>query len=425
MRLYIPETLKTYGLIIALIAGSFWFTWKFVPPPPPSTITFAAGSLEGDYYAFAKIYQEKLKAQGIDLVILETKGSVDNINLIQEGKADAGFSQTGIRSEIAGNDVQSLGSLYYEPLWVFVPRTMDINDDLKALEGKTIAVGQEGSGTYILANQLLNLNGLGDKVTRLDLSSIDAVPKLKTGELDALFTVGRASSETIQALLKTEDLKAMSFDRADGYTKILPYVSKVTLHEGSISLSSNTPDQSIDLISPVAQLIVSPDFNGSLKSLLVRLAAETHNQDELFSDTGQFPTAQYVDFPLADEASRFFKYGPNIVQRYLPFWFADLVNRMVVLLIPLLGVMIPLLKIASPTYRWRIRSKIYRWYKALKAIEFEKPSEDEDVHDTLKTLSKIEKDVKKTKVPLSYSDELYNLRLHIQMVRQNLESQKK
>ena len=263
-----------------------------------------------------------------------------------------------------------------------------------------------------------------DDTTLLEISGQNAIDALKKGTVDAAVFVAKPSAATIQTLMHDKSLHLLSFDRAYGYTSTYKFLSKVTLNEGVIDMAQNIPNKSVPLLSPVAQLAAHKDFHGALKTLLVSTTMDIHKDATLLSTKGQFPTLDFIDLPIASEATRYFTYGPNILQRFLPFWLVDMISRMVVMLIPLLGVMLPLIKLASPTYRWRTRSKIYKWYKSLKKMEETANASDADLDEILAALSKIDADVKKTIVPLSYADELYNLRLHIQMIKDHVERNK-
>lgn len=415
----IPETIKTYGVIAILIVLSFWVASRFVPPPPPSQITIATGSNKGDYYRYAQTYKEALIKDGVEVRILETAGSKENIALLNAEKADVAFIQGGLSNEENSQNIQALSSLYYEPLWVFT-RGQKRYDDIKDLKNKTIAIGTQGSGTYSLSEQLLNMNGIKDTATLSELSGEKAAQALKAGNIDAAFFIAGAHSPLIKDLLKDDNIQLLSFRHVDAYIRLLPFLSKVTLNEGVIDIARNIPDRDIELISPVAQLTAHKNFNGALKTLLVSKAMDIHGQPDIFSDKGTFPTLSYIDFPVAEEAERYFKYGPSFLQRILPFWLADMISRMIVMLIPMLGIMLPLVKLASPTYRWRTRSKIYRWYKNLRKLEDDAKEEEANTNEVIEALDVIEREVKKTQVPLSYADELYNLRLHIKMIRERM-----
>ncbi len=418
--MHIPETIKTYGLIAVIIIFSFWFAARFIEPTPPKEITIAAGAVDGDYYRYAEIYQRKLADQGITLNILETAGSMENIKLLEERKADIAFVQSGLATAENAEYIETLGGLYYEPIWVFTRGEVNQGKDLQKLKGKKIAIGKPGSGTNAIARQLLALNDMLDNTTLVEISGQDAIDALKSGKVNAATFVAKPSAVMIKTLMRDPALKLMSFERAQGYTGTYPFLSKVTLNEGVIDMARNIPSQNVTLLSPVAQLTAHKDFHGALKTLLISTSIGIHNDATSLSAKGRFPTLDFIDLPIASEASRYFKYGPNVLQRFLPFWLADMISRMVVMLIPLLGVMLPLIKLASPTYRWRTRSKIYKWYKSLKKMEENATASEADIDEILAALAKIDAEVKKTIVPLSYSDELYNLRLHIQMIKDHL-----
>lgn len=419
--MHIPEAIKTYGIIILLIISSFWFFSRFIEPTPSKHLILAAGSIDGGYYKYAQLYKAALEEEGITVVVLQTSGSKDNIDLLNNGQADIAFVQSGVATDKDRDNIETLGSLYYEPLWIFSRNNYVSKEDLKNFNSKTLAIGPKGSGTNAIASQLLEINKLTDKVTLIEASGKEAVIGLQTNSIDAAFFVARSESSYIKELLSDPSVHLLPFERAQGYTKIFPFLSKVILNEGAIDMAENIPNKDIGLISPVAQLASRKGLNSALKTLLIDASMDIFNKASLFSVKGQFPTLDHADFPIAEEASRYFKYGPNFLQRVLPFWIADMISRMIVMLIPLLGIMLPLIKIASPTYRWRTRSKIYKWYKILKKIEDAKTKESYDLKETLDSLEKIDDEVKKTQVPLSYADELYNLRQHIKMIKKNLQ----
>ena len=215
----------------------------------------------------------------------------------------------------------------------------------------------------------------------------------------------------------------MSFERADAYTRLHHFLSRITLPEGIIDLQENIPPQDTVLLAATANLVAHHDFHPALISLILQATGEVHGDGSLFAQPGYFPNEQHLEFKLDEDASRYFKHGPPFLQRYLPFWTANLIDRLKVMLIPLLTLLIPLFKIMPPTYRWRVRKKIYRWYRELKTLDFKHPGKlpAEALHTSINRLNSIEEEVRKLTVPLSYSDELYNLRLHINLVRNKLQ----
>lgn len=412
----------SYGLIIILIAASFWVAAKFVEPAPEKKIVMAAGSKSGAYSQYAQAYKEGLARYGVELEVLETKGSGENLKLLQGGKADAAFVQSGMADEKMREGLEALSSLYYEPLWIFAHEDMRrVPDNLVDLKGKVLAIGTNGSGTQKVVKQLLAVNGVAAENTTLLPVSASAVRKGQVKQdVDVVFTVAGVSAKSVQDMFAAEDWQAVSLRRAAAYEKHFPFLSKVTLEEGVVSLEKNIPPADISLVSPVAMMIARDDLHAALKTLLMQVGTEVFAKEVPFKDEPGFPSQRYIDFDLSAEADRFFEEGFGFLNEALPFWIADMVGRLKVMLIPLLAVFLPLVKIAAPTYKWRIRSRIYRWYKNLQ--KWETVGSKDEVEAALKELRKIDDEVKATNVPLSYNDEVYNLRMHIQMVKDKLRS---
>jgi len=416
------DSLRIAVISIFVLLAGFVFAYQFVEPAPPREITIATGGPSGAYYAYAKRYQAILARQGIKLNVVQTAGSIKNIALLSSGQADVAFVQGGTGNAAANPVLVSLGSLYFEPLWVFVRADLDVTK-LSDLRGLKIAAGSEGSGTWAVVKQLLDINQVpSDAPVIQHLSSADAVRALMSGTIDAAFFVTSPTSPLVRDLLQQPTLKLMDFERAVAYTRQHRYLSAVTLHQGVISLSDNIPASDITLLAPAATLATRETLHPALQTLIVQAASEIHVSGGVFENPGQFPSTRYLDYPLSDDARRYLENGPSFLERYLPFWAAVLADRLKVMLIPLITLMIPLAKILPPAYRWRIRSRIYRWYKDLIRIEraTQNTPEGADRQAMLAELSAMADDVRDLHVPLSYTDEVYNLRLHIEMVMRTL-----
>ncbi|MEE9337775.1 MAG: TAXI family TRAP transporter solute-binding subunit [Methylococcaceae bacterium] len=415
------ELLITLGPAILLTIAGFWVAYQFVSPPPPKKIVITTGSDTGTYYKLAQQYRTALAKEGIELEILNSSGSKENIKRLLDKQADVAFIQGG-----TGNDegsLQSLGSLYYEPLWIFLRKDIDV-EKITDLSGLRIAIGQEGSGTRVLSTKLLNLNHINERSAQLlPLSSSDAATALAMAKCDAAMMVASSDSEIVQQLLHNEKVKLLELTRADAYTRLFPYLSKITLSEGIVDLEKNFPSRSINLLAPSANLVVNKDFNSALIVLLLRAADLIHNDKSLFSAEGDFPSVNSTAYPINEVAERFHTVGPPFLMRYLPFWPAVFIDRMIVMLVPLLALLLPLGKIMPPLYRWRIRSKIYRWYKELQEVDdaiHQQQLSSQQVESLNKDLIQIENEVNKVKTPLSYADQVYNLLLHIDLVKKKL-----
>lgn len=418
----IGDKLKTLlpGLLLVLLG--FVVAYQFVDPAPPSTLTFSAGSKQGAYYAHALAYRDYLERRGITVHVLESAGSEENVTRLEKGEADVAFVQSGIAAPDNGA-LSSLGSMYYEPLWVFV-RAGSRTRALNSLKGAVIAVGPQGSGTRVLSLQLLKENGVDESnTTLLPLSGSNAAAALLAGDVDAVFLVASATADTAWQLNGNDKVKLLSFDRAEAYTRRIATLSGLHLPEGSLDLLTNTPAQDMKLLAATATLMVKADLHPALQDQLMQAATFVHGGRSLFSVAGEFPTPLYAGMPLSKEAVRYYKSGPSFLQRYLPFWAATLVDRLKVMLLPFIALLIPLFKVMPPLYRWRVRSRIYRWYDELNRIDealgdgFEQALLDE--------LESIESEIRKVHVPLSYADELYSLRMHLALIRKSAEKMKR
>jgi TRAP transporter TAXI family solute receptor len=416
--------LKTFGPAIALTLIGFLIAWQFVNPAPPHTITIATGQADGAYYLFAERYREILAEASVTLEIRRTAGSLENLRLLEAGEVDLAFFQGGSGISTADSDITALGSLYYEPLWVFY-RHPEVARRLTDFQGKRLATGAAGSGTRELVRTLLEDNRIDSPAENLQaLGGKAAARALRQDAADAAFFVASPRSPLIQELLHDKTIRLMSFTRAAAYTDLNHALAAVTLPEGVIDLQANIPPQDVALLASTANLIARDDFHPALVSLLLQAATRVHSGGGLFEKPGEFPNGSHMDFPLNEDARRFYRHGPPLLQRYLPFWTANLVDRMIIMLVPLLTILVPLIKVMPPTYRWQVRRKIYRWYHELHAIDIQHPDQAPaaELAELLQRLDAIEEEVRKVKVPLSYSDELYNLRLHIGMLRNRLQA---
>ncbi|RLL52694.1 TAXI family TRAP transporter solute-binding subunit [Mariprofundus sp. EBB-1] len=416
IKLFVPATLLAlFGFVIA---------FQFVDPAPPMTLTFSAGQKGGAYYAHAESYRDYLRQHGIRVEIFDSAGSMENIERLKSGAADVAFVQSGLVSTKTAKTgvLQSLGSMYYEPLWVFLRQGVKAQF-LSELKGKRIAIGLPGSGTRVLALQLLSENGIDEKNSALlPLSSLDASKALIAAEIDAVMIVSAATSAAVQNLQQNTNVHLMPIKRAMAYTRRMDSISSVLLPQGALNLAANVPATDTPLLASAATLIVNESMHPALQALMMQAATDIHAGSSLFSTAGAFPTAQYAGLGLSTVAKNYYKSGPPLLQRYLPFWAATLVNRLKVMLLPFLVLLIPLFKVMPPLYRWRIRSGIYRWYEEIGKIDAEMMA---GYSESLQLdLDRIEMEIRKVKVPLSYAEELYDLRLHLALVRDQLEQAK-
>ncbi len=403
----------------------------FVEPPPPRKIVIASGSSNGAYFHYAQEYAEELQKEGLSVEVRETAGSVENLRLL--GQDGSGVSVAIVQSGVASpEDVprfRALGSLYREPLWVFYRGDKRL-ERLSELAGKRIGVGPAGSGTYAVATRMLAANGLieskptaGTPPAKLVQENVAAAAAaLQKGALDAAFFVAAFDAEYILSLLNDRNVRLMSFDQHESYHRRFRFLAPVTVPAGMVNLGQNIPGQDVALLAPTAMLTVRKDFHPALVPLLLTTATRIHGKGDELSSPGEFPSESYCDFPVSDDAKRYYESGLPVLQRLLPFWLASLADRAKVMLIPLVMLMMPLVRAAPPLMRWRTRRKIYLWYSDLREIDQRLVNglSGAELDRELARLRDIEHQVAFVDVPLSYMEEFYHLRLHLRMLQEHL-----
>ncbi|MCC7546224.1 MAG: C4-dicarboxylate ABC transporter substrate-binding protein [Burkholderiales bacterium] len=417
------ELWLTLGLAIVLVVGAFVLALRFVQPAPPRSLVMTTGQEDGGYHAFGCRYQSILARDGVSIELRSSAGSLENVARLTdpESDVDVGFLQAGTAFAVNAPELVSLGSLYYEPLWVFY-RGPAI-EDLDGLRGRKIAIGPNFSGVRALALQLLAVNDAVLPPTELlELDGNEAAQALARGDIGAALFVAPADSPAVMQLMATRGVRLLDFVRAEAYTRRFPYLTRLVLPRGAVDFVQDVPARDIVLIAPTANLLARRDLHPALAYLLMRAASELHAEAGMFNVRGEFPSNKNADFPLSAEASRYYTAGPPFLQRYMPFWAANLVDRMWVMILPLLAVLVPLARIVPALYSWRVRSRIYRWYARLKEIELqlEEKRSGEELRDMHVRLDSIEEAVNHIPTPLAFSANLYSFRQHIDLVRARL-----
>ena len=420
--------LATAWPIVLITAIGFIVAYQFVAPEPPRRITITTGSEAGAYYAYARRYAAVLAARGITLEVMTSAGSHQNLERLEKGEADVAFVQGGIGARASSDDddepgpLRSLGSVAYEPVWVFYRGEQRV-DKLYQLAGRRVAVGEDGSGIRGLALQLLEANEIkSDSPELLPLAGLTAAEALQQSEIDAAFIVAAQEAPVVQVMLRSPGLRVVGLSQADAYLRRFPFLSKVVLPRGVVDLVRDVPPRDTALLATTANVIVRDDLHPALASLLLQAMTEVNGRGGFFQRAGEFPAYKDQSFPLSTDAARYYQSGPPFLQRYLPFWLAVLVERLFVMILPLVMVLLPLLKFAPAIYSWRVRSKIVRCYGDLKFLEndvrqhYNPPQHQEYVAH----LERIENTASTLNIPLAFSDLLYTLREHINLVREEL-----
>ena len=433
--LTLRELLFTAGPFTLLAAGLLWGAYQLLQPNPPRTVVLATGVAQGAYDSFGKRYAELLARHGITVQLRNTQGSADNLALLQrpDSGVDIAFVQGGTWQKPAGADadadpgLQSLGRMFHEPIWLFyrtdsarrLARAPQITR-LAQLAGGTLNVGAPGSGVPPLLQALLEANRIAPGAIAIQQQpTTPAVVDLLAGRIDALALASAPESLMVQMLLQTPGIALFDVAQAEAYSRRFPFLSPVLLPRGVADLSRDLPPADVRLLAPTAALVAREGLHPALVQLFMQAAQQVHGGAGWFQHKGDFPNAGDSEWPIAAEAQRFYSGGVPFLQRYLPFWLANLADRMWLALLAIVAVLIPLARVLPPVYEFRIRRRVFRWYAQLRVVDEAVGRRPAD--ELRAELAEIEAHVGRVTVPLSYADELYSLRGHIDMVRQRLQ----
>ena len=405
--------LGVWALALVLAAVGFWIASRYVKPAPPDRVVLATGGVDGAYHAWGQTLVPLLADERIELILRPTAGSAENAGLLATGEVDLAIIQGG--TELA-EGTRGLASLFFEGVWLFHHVDQPITR-LDQLRRHRVSLGPDGSGTRALALDLLALNGL-DGASWPALDATGALEELRVGTLDAAFVVASERASTVQAFLDAPFVRVADLERTEAFHLQRRHLAVLELPEGAVDLSVNVPQQPTRLPGVAAMLVGGEDLHPAIIDLVL-IEARKLDRESLFAIAGTFPSPDHLSLPLDPGAARFHERGPSFLQRYLPFWAATLIDRAIVLLLPLVALVIPMAKALPPVYRWRVRSRIYRWYDDLQMLE-RRIQTDPDAAGLHAMADRIEAEVDQVHTPLSYADELYHLKLHIDLVRKRI-----
>ena len=406
---------------LILIATAVMITW--LGPLPPRVVVMSTGTPGGTYDLFARRYRAILARSGIDLRLMPSAGGVENLARLNDPHSgvQVALAQSGLVGEGQSPDLESLGTLFYEPFWLFY-RGDNPGARLQGLRGRKIAIGPAGSGSRALGVRFLAFDGIDEKNAQLlPLSQAESGAALLRGDVDAAVMVAAFDTPVVRQLLTAADVRVWGFPRADGVVALHPFLSKLVLPEGTADMAANRPPEDVTLVAPKASLIVRRGLHPAIQYLLLDAASEIHAVPGIFQRPGQFPAPEEEDLSLSKQARQFYKSGDPLLQRYMPFWLAVLTGRILLLLIPVVGVAYPLLRVVPAMYDWGMRRRIFRLYGELKIIELESQTPGHSTNgDLLARLDRLEERSDRLRMPRSFATLLYTLRAHIALVRGRL-----
>ncbi|RZL96138.1 MAG: C4-dicarboxylate ABC transporter substrate-binding protein [Variovorax sp.] len=429
--LSIRDLIVSAGPVVFIVIGALIAAYWYLDPQPPKKVTLATGPAGSAYAEFGQRYQQALAASGITVELKETDGSSENLALLRSGGADVAFVRGGsadaVADEAAG--ITSLGSLFYEPLWVFyrgdaarrVDRKTATLTSLAQLKGLRVNIDSPGSGVPEIMEKMLRANHMAP--TTLQLSNLEPAPAteaLQAGLLDAIVLASAPQSPLVRQLLRAPDVQLMAFDQGDAYARRFAFLSAVSLPRGVVTLDQDVPPHDVAMLAATTSLLAREQTHPALRQLFAQSAQKLHSEAGWFNRARDFPNTRTSELPVSPEGDRAINGTPPFWQRYLPFWASNLIERMWLVLGGLIVLMLPLSKVVPPLYTFRVRRRVFRWYARLRDIEHKVDAKDGVRETLLDELDELDRVANKVTVPLSYAEELYALRNNIHTVRKRL-----
>ncbi len=413
---------------VIILATVIWLIFLF-HPLPPRTIIMACGPEGSAYEVFGKRYKALLEKQGVDLIVVPTEGCMDNLNRLNDPRSgvQAGFVMSGLSEETDTEELLSLGTIGYEPMWFFAHHTIT-DRGLFSLKGKRVSIGPEGSNSRVLFNQLLKRNALDiGSFKALSYLPEETEKALLSDKIDAAVIVSSLASPVVRKLVRTEGIDVANFTRADAYVALFPSLSKVTLPAGVFNLEKDDPPHDLNLLAAKTSLIVRGDMHPALQYLLMEVMSQVHSRRGLMHKAGEFPAPDSLEFPLSPEARHYYKSGKPFLQRFLPFWLAVLLEQFVVLLIPVIGLMYPLVKGLTALYGWGMQRRIFLLYGELNWLESElnKLGNKPPTPDLKERMDHLEERTNRVRVSRKYIPMLYSLKDTLYFVKDRMAQQGK
>ena len=419
------ELIKGLAAILCIV-GISWFALEYFVPAPPAEFTIVTGSPNQTYESIGKRYQEILARSHVKVEVRNTPCAVENLKLLNDPKSgiQVGLVQGGVGNGDKSPDLLSLGRVTYQFFWIFY-RGTETWDDVRQLKGKRIALGLEGSGGRVLAEDILRLGGVNSNNTTLLAHTVpEATKALNSGKIDAMFLTIAADSPLLHSLLNNPDLRLMSLARAEALPRIYPYLVRLVVPQGLFDWEKNIPATEVTIVATTLNVMVRKDFHPALIGLLAQAMVETHGRPGIFQQAGEFPTLTDPEYPVSEIARDFYKDGPSFLNRYLPFWMTSYAKRTIAVLVAAFAIVLPLFNYVPRLYRWFIRERVLKLYRRLRIIE-------QGLHTELTTpqviglqhdLENIERSVSILGVPNRFSDLFFSLKVHIDLTRTRLAS---
>lgn len=417
---------KLFRILVAIVSviGIVSLALIHFFPSRPSKVVMATAFKGASFEYFGRQYWEVFARYKVDLELRETAGAVDNVKLLQDPKSgvQVGFVTGGVSDGKRAPDVLSLGTVYNQPFWIFYASNEQL-DRLSQLKGKRIAVGPEGSATRFTAEQILGKGGINSETaTLLPFGGSAAYNALNEGKVDAVWIIGVPEATAVQSFLRNPNVRLMSFPTAEAFTRIFPDLNRLVLPQGVVDIDRNIPPADVQLIATTSKVLIRNDLHPEIVQLLLQTMKEVHSGSDIFHRGGEFPNGTDGEYPVAPSAADFYKNGPSFMQRHLPLWLSVHVQRAIAVVLTGIAIGFPLFRFLPQLYNWMTRRRLLHWYGQLKSLEasFETSPNDKHLAEKQAEIDRIEDAVSHIRFPLTFSDQVYNLRSHIDIVRRKI-----
>src|SRR5215471_17792637 len=419
------QLLKALAAMVGII-GTVSLALLYFIPAPPSKVTMATGVRGSSFEYYSRQYREILARSNIELELRETAGVFDSVRLLQNPKSgiQIAFVVGGVSDGKHAPGLLSLGTVYNNPYWIFYSSNEPL-ERLSQLAGKRIAVGPEGTGNRAGAERILGKAGVNNEsATLLPFIGLAAVEAMNDGKVDAVWMVGAPDSPPVHSLLHNPNVRIMGFQTAEAFTRIFPELARLVLPQGIVDIYQNIPPNDLPLIGSTVKVLVRSDLHPEIVQLLLQTMVEVHGGANIFQRAGEFPNSTDIEYPVAPAAIDFYKNGPSFMQRHLPLWLSVHAQRSIAVLLTAIAIGFPLFRFLPVFYNWITRRRLFYWYAQLKALEasFDADPRDKHLAEKQAKIEQIEDAVSHIRIPLTFSDQVYNLRSHIDIVRRKISS---